>query len=76
MDGCRPHPAEMSGGDLDGDTFWVSHEQQFLFRKNEEPFDYHDQAIEDAQQMELDQDTVYDVNDVCKFFVEYIEADK
>jgi RNA-dependent RNA polymerase len=74
--GLRSHPAEMSGGDLDGDTFWVSHEQRFLFNENEEPFDYHDQATEDAQRMELETGTDYTINDVCNFFVEYIEADK
>jgi RNA-dependent RNA polymerase len=74
--GPRSHPAEMSGGDLDGDTFWVSHEQKILFNKNEEPFDYHDQATEDAERMELSTDTVYTINDVCNFFAEYIEADK
>jgi RNA-dependent RNA polymerase len=76
MDGPRSHPAEMSGGDLDGDTFWVSHEQKLLFNENEEPFDYHDQATEDAKQIELEIGTVYTIDDVCNFFVEYIEADK
>jgi RNA-dependent RNA polymerase len=76
MDGDQPHPAEMSGGDLDGDTFWVSHEQQFLFERNETPFDYHDQAMEDAEQIELQTDAIYNIKDVCNFFVEYIEADK
>jgi RNA-dependent RNA polymerase len=76
MDGNRSHPAEMSGGDLDGDTFWVSQEEKFLFENNEEPFDYHDQATEDADQMELDVNAIYGINDVCKFFVEYIESDK
>jgi RNA-dependent RNA polymerase len=76
MHGPRSHPAEMAGGDLDGDTFWVSHEQKLLFNENEEPFDYHDQATEDAERMELSRDTVYTINDVCNFFVEYIEADK
>jgi RNA-dependent RNA polymerase len=74
--GPRSHPAEMSGGDLDGDTFWVSHEQKLLFNANEQPFDYHDQAAEDAQRLELVTNTVYTINDICNFFVEYIEADK
>jgi RNA-dependent RNA polymerase len=76
MNGPRSHPAEMSGGDLDGDTFWVSCEQKFLFEENEEPFDYHDQATEDAERMELNTDTTYEISDVCNFFVQYIEADK
>jgi hypothetical protein len=76
MNGRRPHSAEMAGGDLDGDMFWISHEQQLLFEKNEEPFDYHDQTMEDAQQMKAKTNTGYGINDVCNFFVEYIESDK
>jgi RNA-dependent RNA polymerase len=76
MKGDQSHPAEMSGGDLDGDTFWISHEQQFLFQENETPFNYHDQAEKDAEEMKLDTNVVYGINDVCEFFVEYIEADK
>ena len=74
--GPRSHPAEMSGGDLDGDTFWICQENKLLFDRNEEPFDYHDQATEDAEEMEPETGTVYRINDVCKFFVKYIEADK
>ena len=74
--GIRSHPAEMSGGDLDGDTFWVCREEKLLFKENEEPFDYHDQATDDAKQMRDDRNTVYQMSDVCNFFVEYIEADK
>jgi len=76
MNGDRSHPAEMAGGDLDGDTFWVSQEPKILFKNNEEPFDYRNQAMEDAEQIEPDANVVYGINDVCKFFVEYIEADK
>ncbi|CAF4723521.1 unnamed protein product [Rotaria sp. Silwood1] len=75
MNGEQSHPAEMSGGDLDGDIFWVSHEQRLLFENNEKPFDYHDQAIEDAIQMQLDTNITFGINDICKFFIEYIEAD-
>ncbi|CAF1163510.1 unnamed protein product [Rotaria sordida] len=75
MNGEQSHPAEMSGGDLDGDIFWVSHEQRLLFENNEKPFDYHDQATEDAMQMQLDTNITFDINDICKFFAEYIEAD-
>ncbi|CAF4083207.1 unnamed protein product [Adineta steineri] len=75
MHGHQSHPAEMSGGDLDGDTFWVSHEQRFLFENNEIPFDYHDQAMKDDMDMQLDTNINFGITDICKFFVEYIEAD-
>ncbi|UJR07128.1 hypothetical protein I4U23_011416 [Adineta vaga] len=71
----QSHPAEMSGGDLDGDTFWISQDERLLFTMDEKPFDYHDQAAEDAKQIEIDKTAVYGINDVCYFFVEYIEAD-
>lgn len=76
ISGDRSHPAEMSGGDLDGDTFWISQERQFIFEKNDKPFDYHDQAIEDARQGQFDTNKVYNRNEICDFFVQYIEADK
>lgn len=66
----------MSGGDLDGDTFWISQEQQLIFKQHEEPFDYHDQATEDAKLTSTDINTIYTRDDICNFFVQYIEADK
>lgn len=66
----------MSGGDLDGDTFWVSCEPQLLIKRDEDPFDYHDQAMDDAEELKLDRNAIYNIDDVCKFFVKYIEADK
>ncbi len=76
MDMFGSHPMEMSGGDLDGDPYWISNEEKLLFEKNDEPFDYHEQAIGDAKQITYSTDTDYTERDVCNFFVEYIEADK
>ena len=79
-EGIRPHAMEMSGGDLDGDTFWVCRNPQLLFESNEEPFDYHAQAAEDAVTNEDDEKQEetgdYTIGDVINFFAQYIEADK
>eukprot|EP01083_Nonionella_stella_P152814 490266_1 len=36
----RPHPDEMSGGDLDGDLFWVCWNPDLIPPRTEEPFVY------------------------------------
>ncbi len=73
--GPRPHPMEMSGGDLDGDTFWICRHPKLIFPRNEEPFDYQDQEDEAAK--EQSPTTVqHTIKDVCNFFGEYIAADK
>ena len=46
MDGPRPHAMEMSGGDLDGDIFWICRHPKLIFQSNEEPFDYQGQEDE------------------------------
>lgn len=73
MKGLRPHPMEMSGGDLDGDTFWISRHPDLLFSQNEEPFDYQGQEDETNDSQSTIQPTI---KDVCNFFGEYIAADK
>ena len=73
-EGIRPHAMEMSGGDLDGDTFWVCRNPQLLFQWNEEPFDYHEQTV--ASQNNTQVIRAYTIGDVVEFFGEYIEADK
>ncbi|CAF1363950.1 unnamed protein product [Rotaria sp. Silwood1] len=74
MNGPRPHPVEMSGGDLDGDTFWISRHPDLIFKENEDPFDYQDQDHE-ANKMQTTNDVQHTIEDVCNFFGEYIAAD-
>ncbi len=75
MNGPRPHAVEMSGGDLDGDTFWISRHPKLIFEKNDEPFDYQGQQDE-AKEKQSSSSAKYTIKDVCKFFGEYIAADK
>jgi RNA-dependent RNA polymerase len=76
VQGSRPHAMEMSGGDLDGDTFWVCQDKQLIFGQNEEPFDYQDQTIEAQKKAQSETNKRFTIADVCEFFGEYIEADK
>ncbi|CAF4632361.1 unnamed protein product, partial [Rotaria socialis] len=75
MNGPRPHPMEMSGGDLDGDTFWISCNRKLIFSKNEEPFDYQDQEDQANIETQSQTNVQYTIKDVCNFFGEYIAAD-
>ncbi len=75
MNGPRPHAMEMSGGDLDGDTFWISRHPNLIFQANEEPFDYQEQEDE-AKDEEPQTIVQHTIKDVCNFFGEYIAADK
>ena len=74
--GLRPHASEMSGGDLDGDTFWICHDKQLIFSANEEPFDYQDQAVEAEKKAQEESSRPFSIEEVCNFFGEYIAADK
>jgi RNA-dependent RNA polymerase len=76
MNGPRPHAMEMSGGDLDGDTFWICINPKLIFDVNEEPFDYQDQAAQAEGEAQRTGNKPYTIEDVCEFFGEYIEADK
>ena len=67
---------EMSGGDLDGDTFWICLNPKLPFDVNEEPFDYQDQTVEAGKAAQQAEHRPYTIKDVCEFFGEYIEADK
>lgn len=76
MVGCCPHPMEMSGGDLDGDTFWICQDKDLIFVSNEDSFDYQDQTVAAEQKAQMDNGRRFTIEDVCNFFGEYIEADK
>jgi RNA-dependent RNA polymerase len=76
MNGPRPHPLEMSGGDLDGDTFWICNYKELIFESNEKPFDYQDQTVEAERKAQMESGTKFTIEDVCNFFGEYIKADK
>lgn len=67
---------EMSGGDLDGDVFWISHHPSLIFGENEEPFDYQEQEQDVAHSVQSNAKPTYTIKDVCNFFGEYIAADK
>lgn len=67
---------EMSGGDLDGDTFWVCQDAQLIFQCNEEPFDYQDQDAEAQKKSRSQPNSPFTIEEVCNFFGEYIEVDK
>ena len=73
--GPRPHAGEMSGGDLDGDTFWITRHPKLIFQENEEPFDYQGQEDE-AKEAQSSSSTEHTIIEVCNFFGEYIAADK
>jgi len=73
--GPRPHAKEMSGGDLDGDTFWISSHKDLIFQSNEEPFDYQEQEDE-AKDIQSQINSPHTIQEVCNFFGEYIAADK
>jgi hypothetical protein len=75
MQGPRSHAQEMSGGDLDGDTFWISRHPKLIFNKNEDPFDYQDQE-DDAKAAQSLSQVQHTIREVCNFFGEYIAADK
>ena len=74
--GPQSHASEMSGGDLDGDVFWISADPQLIFKKNKDPLNYEDQEVEAKKKAQLEQDNKYTIEDVCDFFAEYIKADK
>ncbi|KAL9672087.1 hypothetical protein QQ045_028335 [Rhodiola kirilowii] len=66
--GKRPHPSECSGGDLDGDQFFISWEDGLIPKHTEEPMDYtarrprimdHDVTLEEIQKFFVD----YMIND-------------
>ncbi|CAF1156330.1 unnamed protein product [Rotaria sordida] len=75
MDGPRSMTAELAGGDLDGDTFWISWDSRLIFTKNYTAFCYSDQARQANESTSNTSKQSYTIADVCRFFVEYMKAD-
>eukprot|EP00058_Branchiostoma_floridae_P010132 XP_002595620.1 hypothetical protein BRAFLDRAFT_64730 [Branchiostoma floridae] len=67
--GPRPHPNEMSGGDLDGDQFFVTWYPGLIFPKpNQGPMDFTAQPKKELPSVET--------HDIIDFIVEYIANDR
>uniref|UniRef100_A0A6B2KXD6 RNA-dependent RNA polymerase n=1 Tax=Arcella intermedia TaxID=1963864 RepID=A0A6B2KXD6_9EUKA len=66
--GGRPHPNEMSGGDLDGDIYSIIFDENLVPLLHETPMDF-----TAAQSQQLNRDIT--IEDIKDFFVSYIEND-
>jgi hypothetical protein len=75
MDGSRSMTAELAGGDLDGDTFWISWDSRLIFTENYTAFCYSEQARQANESATNASKQSYTIDDVCLFFVEYMKAD-
>ncbi|CAG8747083.1 8495_t:CDS:2, partial [Funneliformis mosseae] len=54
-----------SGGDLDGDTFFVCFDKRILITENEEPMEFDSQG-----RRELNRDV--EISDICEFYKDYM----
>jgi len=75
MVGPKSMTAELSGGDLDGDTFWISWDQRLVFANNYPALCYDHQSMGQKDSATNGSDRNYSIGDICRFFVHYIEAD-
>ncbi|KAL3512903.1 hypothetical protein ACH5RR_025620 [Cinchona calisaya] len=66
--GERPHPNECSGGDLDGDLYFVSWDENLIPRRTVTPMDYIDR-----RKRIVDHDVT--LEEIQRFFVEYMIND-
>ncbi|GLU20684.1 hypothetical protein SLE2022_368720 [Rubroshorea leprosula] len=66
--GMRPHPNECSGGDLDGDQFFISWNEDIIPSQTEPPMDY----IARSSRI-MDHDVT--LEEIQKFFVDYMIND-
>lgn len=66
--GQRPHPNECSGGDLDGDQYFVCWDARLIPQKTDEPMDY----IGRRQRL---MDHKVTLEEIHKFFVDYMRND-
>ncbi|CAI9108920.1 OLC1v1008628C2 [Oldenlandia corymbosa var. corymbosa] len=66
--GDRPHPSECSGGDLDGDLYFVSWDESLIPCQMVAPMDY-----TDRRKRLVDHDVI--LEEIQKFFVDYMISD-
>jgi RNA-dependent RNA polymerase len=66
--GSRPHQNESSGGDLDGDVFFICWDEELTPKKSELPMKFDTKKRDPIKEVKIE--------NVCDFFVEYIENDK
>ncbi|VFQ99176.1 unnamed protein product [Cuscuta campestris] len=66
--GDRPHPNECSGGDLDGDIYFISWDKNLIPNRTEEPMDYTGRS-----QRIMDHDVT--MEEIQRFFVDYMIND-
>ncbi|KAF8005973.1 hypothetical protein BT93_K0299 [Corymbia citriodora subsp. variegata] len=66
--GERPHPNECSGGDLDGDLFFISWDEDIIPLQTDAPMDY-----TGGRQRIMDHDVT--LEEIHKFFVDYMIND-
>lgn len=66
--GSRPHPNECSGGDLDGDLYFVCWDEKLIPSKTDTPMDY-----SARKRRRTDHDVTLD--EIQKFFVDYMTND-
>ncbi|RIA98947.1 RNA dependent RNA polymerase-domain-containing protein [Glomus cerebriforme] len=64
--GDRPLPNLLSGGDLDGDEFFVCFDERIFIIENEEPMDY------DATDKKIIEDRPVEIADICEFFKDFM----
>ncbi|EEF52033.1 RNA-dependent RNA polymerase, putative [Ricinus communis] len=66
--GERPHPNECSGGDLDGDQFFISWDKGLIPGETESPMDY-----QGRRPRKMDHDVT--LEEIQKFFIDYMIND-
>ncbi|KAE8441828.1 hypothetical protein EG329_004281 [Mollisiaceae sp. DMI_Dod_QoI] len=67
--GMRDLPSQLSGGDLDGDRYYVFWDERAIPKQTFEPAEYEPKTTIDIQR-------AVQTRDITDFFIEYIEADQ
>ncbi|GES78777.1 RNA-dependent RNA polymerase 6-like [Rhizophagus clarus] len=67
--GRKPLPSLLSGGDLDGDEYFVSFNKSIFITKNEEPMNY-----DSPEKKNLGRPV--EITDICEFFKDFMLNDK